>query len=110
MHFNAVTESINMSLCTYLLPSEPNGEIQSLYKWFPDEKQWWITGFDYSKHRVNADSLVNIGYLDFSDDTEMFEKIKYSNNNIFNVELTSDKKLFPNLIFDEENYYVWLIW
>ena len=23
---------------------------------------------------------------------------------------TSDKKLFPNLIFDEENYYVWLIW
>ena len=53
---------------------------------------------------------MNIGYLDFSDDTEMFEKIKYSNNNIFNVELTSDKKLFPNLIFDEENYYVWLIW
>lgn len=109
MHFNAVTESINMSLCTYLLPSEPNGEIQSLYKWFPDEKQWWITGFDYSKHRVNADSLVNIGYLDFSGDTNMFESIINSEHcdDFYNKPET---KISDSMIFDTENKFVWLIW
>ena len=109
-HFNAVNESINMSLCTYLLPSEPNGEIQSLYKWFPEEKQWWITGFDYSKHRVDAENLVNIGYLDFSGDTDMFEKIYQSENYYLNTNLEEPQKLYPFLNFDSENYYVWLIW
>ena len=92
------------------LPSEPNGEIQSLYKWFPEEKQWWITGFDYSKHRVNANSLVNIGYLDFSGDTDMFEKIFQSENYYLNTNLEEPQKLYPFLNFDSENYYVWLIW
>ena len=82
MHFNAVTESINMSLCTYLLPSEPNGEIQSLYKWFPDEKQWWITGFDYSKHSEHCDDFYN----------------------------KPETKISDSMIFDTENKFVWLIW
>ena len=85
------------------------GFIQSSFHWYPKDSQWWITGFDYSKHRVNADSLVNIGYLDFSGDTDMFESIINSEHcdDFYNKPET---KISDSMIFDTENKFVWLIW
>ena len=40
----------------------------------------------------------------------MFEKIHQSENNYYNRELSMDKKLYPHLVFDTQNYYVWFIW
>ena len=110
MHFDAVSFNIPMSLNSYIVSYDINNTIEPLFHWYPNEPQWWITGFDYSHHDANAYQIHNIGYLDFSGDTNMFEKIHQSENNYYNRELSMDKKLYPHLVFDTQNYYVWFIW
>lgn len=93
-----------------MLPSEPNGEIQSLYKWFPDEKQWWITGFDYSRQSPDPARLVTVGYIDLSGYVDVYEQVKLSENLKKNIDLEEMQKLYHNLIFDNKNNYIWFVW
>ena len=110
MHFDAVSFNIPMSLNSYIVSYDINNTIEPLFHWYPNEPQWWITGFDCSHHGVNAYQIHNIGYLDFSGNTDMFAKISRSEDNYYNRRLSMDVKLYPHLVFDTQNYYVWFIW
>ena len=110
MHFDAVSFNIPMSLNSYIVSYDINNTIEPLFHWYPNEPQWWITGFDCSHHGVNAYQIHNIGYLDFSENPNVFESIKKSEFNDNNTYLNESNRLFPNLIFDDIDYYVWLIW
>ena len=109
-HFDAVNFNIPMSLNSYIVSYDVNNTIEPLFHWYPNEPQWWITGFDCSHHDVNAYQIHNIGYLDFSENPNVFESIKKSEFNDNNTYLNESNRLFPNLIFDDIDYYVWLIW
>ena len=49
---------------------------ETLYRYTPDEKQWWITGFDPSTQGRTADDLEASFAIDFSDNTEMMDELK----------------------------------
>lgn len=109
MHFDAVSFNIPMSLNSYIVSYDINNTIEPLFHWYPNEPQWWITGFDYSHHDANAYQIHNIGYLDFSENTTMFESTMYSEHcdDLYNKPET---KIRDSMIFDTENQYVWLMW
>ncbi len=106
-HFDASPINLPMSLNMYVLE---NNTISSSFNWYPNADQWWITGFDYTRQSPNPDSLVTTGYIDFSDHIDMYEKIKDSQKLDDNKKLPNAMNLYPYLIFDETNHYVWFMW
>lgn len=67
------------------------------------EKQWWITGFDpkAKSQSIDADKLVQISSVDFSENPEMLSKIK---------ETWEGKDKYKYLIIDMEDSRLWIIW
>ena len=86
------------------------GTIQSVFHWFPEDPQWWITGFDYSRQSPDPARLVTMGYIDFSGDVSMYNSIMVKDNTSLNHSEEQKKKLKPYLIPDEEHHYVWFVW
>lgn len=85
-----------------LYKEEGYGEYTSYYHWYPDTEQWWITGFDPKhKEKIDVDELIQISSIDFSDEPEMLEALL----NEYESEYSRD-----NLIFDEVNDLLWIVW
>ena len=77
-HWLTSTESaMSMSLSLIEIDS---GAI--LYDYHPQEKQWWITGFDPSHQNAMANNLHVIATIDFSENPELYEGFynKYGDN------------------------------
>ena len=93
------------------------------FNWYPDEDQWWITGFvpdpfneylfqynfiksiletklESHADYIKADELLQIASVDFSNEPGMLSAIKASWQN---------KKESQNLIFDERSNILWIV-
>ena len=80
-----------------------NGNIDTIFKWEPFEKQWWITGFNPEYEPV-VENQVMIGTLDLSEHEDMYNKLKTSYYD--DDKETND----ANLFFDDEDSLVWIQW
>ena len=79
------------------------GGIENIFHWYPQNDQWWITGFN-PEHvgKVDVHKQVMVGSVDFSENEELYKNFKVENEN------RSIVKDF--LIFDKDNLTVWLCW
>lgn len=90
-----------MTLSLYNYYSEEN--IECIFNWAPKDKQWWITGFNPEFDDPNEEDMVLIGKIDFSGYEELYR----------GLELSIEAKytyLRDNILFDTDNYIVWVVW
>lgn len=92
------------------MPENSFGSIQSDFHWYPKDSQWWITGFDYSRQSPDPARLVTVGYIDLSDYETIYNSICDSNYLQKNITLNPKEKLYPYLISDNQNKYIWFVW
>lgn len=91
-------------MCSY----ENEDNITNLVSWKPEEKQWWITGFNPSySGNVDASKQVMICSVDFSSNEEMYTALK--NTADFKSAFFNDKILQYG-IFDNNNKTLWIVW
>jgi hypothetical protein len=98
--WDVVDFTLPMTLNLYNYYSEDN--IENVFCWAPNEKQWWITGFNPEFDQPDAKKMVSLGTIDFTGREDMFEALK--NDVIIN------NKLRDFMIFDEDGHTVWTIW
>lgn len=100
-HWKTVNFNVPMSLSLYdyNFPKE----IDCIYNWFPENPQWWITGFNPNKAYNDVNKQILIGSIDFSEHTEMFNSLK---------EYTTLERpdLSKYAYYDERNHIVWICW
>lgn len=97
-----VGDTLPMTLSLYQRANE-NASFFSRYHWFPDEDQWWITGFvpdEYHYKKISENDLIHVSSVDFKDREGMFEALRST------YEGTEKGK---KLIFDVGDKKVWII-
>ena len=99
-HYNVVDFEVTMKLYLYNRYSENN--IENVFSWEPKVPQWWITGFNPNFKNPNPDKMVTIGRIDLSYHKELYSAFSKSKNYV-NLKST-------NLLFDDLNNYIWIIW
>ena len=77
--------------------------IQTVFNWFPENPQWWITGFAYDKTYTNIKNQVVIGSVDFSKHEEMYETLKRYTTSV-------EPELSKFSVFDDANKTIWICW
>lgn len=61
---------LNMQLSLYCDRGTPhNPDYRNVFVWFPEEKQWWITGFNYNFNDYMVKNLHVVIRIDFSEST-----------------------------------------
>ena len=89
-----------MTLNLYYYGGQNN--IDDIFCWAPNSKQWWITGFNPDYMTLNVKDMVVLGSIDCSGKAGMYASLK--------VEHENDTKSKDYLIFDEDGHTVWVIW
>ena len=100
-HYDAIDFELQMTLSLYNYNSASN--IQHVFSWMPDVKQWWITGFNPRYKYPDPDIMTTIGSVNFSGHEELFESLKQSAEN-------RDDEKGEIFLFDEERSTVWICW
>jgi len=80
------------------------GGIENIFHWYPQNDQWWITGFN-PKHvgKIDVHKQVMVGSIDFSG----FEELYWA----FEENITAKyQNLLKFLVFDEQRHNVWICW
>lgn len=99
-HYDAVDFLSTMQLSTY---EYSKGQVYgSYYNWDPiDDRQWWITAFDWRHPNQKTSNLVTIGKVNFGSKEDMAEEV----NNA-----AIGKKTFSDTILDKKNNTIWIMW
>lgn len=102
-HYHSVDFEVHMTLALYNYHTP--AQIENIFSWVPEEKQWWITGFNPNMKDANPDPMATVGMVDFSERVELFDglKIKIENYN-------KSKEIKDIFIFDEDRHMVWIVW
>ena len=96
---NVVKNSMNLSLYKYDTYS-----IQTIVNWYPDDPQWWITGFSGARKEFRhprAKRLFVIGRVKLG---------KLKNGFISSLESTKDNKKASEYIINDEDDSIWVYW
>jgi len=51
--------------------NKQNGGFSSVLNWFPQDYQWWITGFNYHLWNPDVHKMYMIAEINFNDSTSM---------------------------------------
>ena len=94
-----VDKELPMTLNLYNYYGKDN--IDDVFSWAPNQKQWWITGFNPEFTEPNPDVMVSLGTVDFTGREGMFNALK--------KEVQTNSMLKDYLIFDEDGHTVWAI-
>lgn len=87
----------------YLYNYNDSQHIENIFSWRPDDKQWWITGFNPAYvNNVDVTKQVLIGCVNFSGYSDMYNALKNKTDERDDIK--------DYIIFDDENYVVWIIW
>lgn len=74
--------------------------MENVFSWVPNQKQWWITGFNPDYTEPNPEIMTIINSVDFTGNEDMYYALK-------------EKCLSENtveMIFDDEYKTVWIVW
>lgn len=102
-HYHAVDFNLPMTLSLYNYKS--SSDIQNVFCWIPNEKQWWITGFRYEDNVYpNSDIMRSIGTVDFYNNSDLFDELCASiKDSAMNDCIIYDK-------YDTHDKTIWVIW
>lgn len=100
IHWDAVNFNVPMTLNLYNYYDENN--IEHVFSWKPNTKQWWITGFNPRFTNVDVNKQVMIGTIDFSEHKDMYNSFK---NNISSEIIKKN-----NIILDDNKFKIWICW
>lgn len=102
-HYN-VDYDLAMPMSLYLYNYENEDNITNLVSWEPEEKQWWITGFN-PEHMFNVDvhKQVMIGCVDFWGEEEKYNQLK----ELYEVDNERSKYVYFDV---NNNNIVWICW
>ncbi|MDE6253165.1 MAG: VWA domain-containing protein [Lachnospiraceae bacterium] len=76
------------------------GSYRTLYNWYPQERQWWSTGFVPDEVLIKQEELIQVSSVELPTEA-MYNKFKRDYKN------TERAK---EMIFDDEEMKVWLVW
>lgn len=79
--------------------------VENVFSWVPNQKQWWITGFNPNYTEPNPEIMTIINSVDFSENEGMYYALRESYMNTNPVETN-----FSEMIFDDEYKTVWIVW
>ena len=84
------------------------GGIENIFHWYPQNDQWWITGFN-PKHvgKIDVHKQVMIGSVDFSGYEELYKSLIYTGNKDNDDYVYAADKY---LISDDVHHKIWLCW
>lgn len=100
--YDAIDFEIPMELS--LFNQYSNGDIDCLFNWKPGVRQWWITGFNPRFKDADPERMTSIGKLNLVDNKDLYLAMKDGWDKGENYDQISQN----NLIFDDENYCVWV--
>lgn len=113
-HYDAIDYEVGMTLSLYNYNGE--NDIDNIFNWAPNKRQWWITGFSGQNPKyLNPDEnkMVTVGSIDLSEHEDLFNGLlnKISKRNKDNkTEILRDTKGNVELIFDKNEKTVWINW
>lgn len=83
---------------------ECNGQdIDNVFSWNPNDKQWWITGWNPKYvNKVDVKKTVSVGCVDFVGHEDMYNALK--------ANISNQKKIKDYMIFDDRSVKAWLCW
>jgi len=104
-HYDSIDYELPMTLHLYNAVDylTPHKHYENIFSWTPNEPQWWITGFNSEYLSFDTDNLVTIGTVSFKGREDMYEALKKASKDY------KPEKL-RNLIFDDADSTVWLVW
>ena len=116
-HYRAIDFEVPMTLSLYeyhydktTLGSYETVEayMDNMFHWYPEEEQWWITGFTGRTQKEfidpEPDLMVLIGTVDLSERPDMYEGLK---NVVFDRH-SNDYDFKKHIIFDDSTRKVWI--
>ena len=83
---------------TLSLYKRDGNKIENVFCWAPEEKQWWITGFNPDYTEPIPKDMITICSIDFTEKSVMWRSI------------VNDLSIYDNIMFDEEYHTVWIVW
>ena len=94
----------NLAMPMQLYLYECNGQdIDNVFSWNPNDKQWWITGWNPQYvNKVDVKKTVSVGCVDFVGHEDMYNELK--ENTITNSDING------YMIFDDQSVKAWLCW
>ncbi len=97
-----------MPMELYLYNYESSDNINNIISWKPEEKQWWITGFnpDYVNN-VDVSKQVMVGKISFTGRKTMYDEFKkfLDENN-----LNQNTNINTFILFDDDSNTIWIMW
>lgn len=103
-HYVSIDFEVPMTLALYNYRTAV--DIENIFSWVPEEKQWWVTGFNPNMKDADPEPMVTVGMVDFSERTELFDGLKEKINSN-DIRIRQMKDVF---IFDEDRHMVWIVW
>ena len=84
-------------------------KVESIFQWYPDEEQWWITGFNPSHLRdeVDVHKQAMICRIDLSENVDMYDALFLTSKPESEDHNTATEKF---CIFNDEEKIVWIVW
>ena len=102
-HYYCMENTMPMSLSLY---NRDDNRYTNVFCWYPDDAQWWVTGFNAHSEFTNPepDKMVAIGSIDFSSEVCLYDDFKSTE---MDEKLISLNNYF---YFDDENHILWILW
>lgn len=101
--YDAIDYEIPMELTLFNFDNSTE-KIECLFNWKPGVYQWWVTGFNPRFKEANPKKMTSIGKLKLEDNKDLYYAMKENCDEKENYDDISKK----NLIFDDENYCIWV--
>jgi hypothetical protein len=98
----AFSSEFNLPMTLNLYYGFDSTFIDHVFSWAPEEKQWWITGFDISHHAPDPKYMTMISSIDFELREDMF--------NVMKSQVNGEDLIKDYFIFDEDGHTVWITW
>lgn len=92
------SDFLKMSCSLYHVLGE--GSYRTLYNWYPQERQWWVTGFVPDEVLIKEEELRQVSSVELPTKA-MYDKFK---------DKWEGKNESKELVFDDEEMKVWVIW
>lgn len=106
-HYDVIDFELPMKLSLYNYDSNDADKTDCLFRWAPEIKQWWVTGFNPKYKDPNPNVMVAVGSIDFTGYEDIYNGLKNAKND---YDVDSKKSYEDYLIFDDYNYTVWINW